>query len=156
MKLDLDYTVFEGTDPVYDIAEEVFMAMIDPEDGAVRRWDGDQPALDRPLHAWVDVEGFPSGRVLLSTELSTAEEVTRSLLGMAPDEPVQDADIVDAFGEVANVVGGNIKALGPDPGALTLPQVKHDRPPTQPDALLYELGLDWRGRLLVISLWALP
>lgn len=156
MSIEIDIAQFAGTDPVLDIAAEVFAAMIDGEPGLLRVWDGTEPALVDEIHAWVDVHGAMSGRILLSTERSTAQELTRGLLAMAPDEPVDDSDIVDALGEVANVVGGNVKALVPDPGALTLPQVAHERPETDPAALLHRLCLDWRGRLLVIGLWRLP
>ena len=154
MKLDIDITVFEGTDPVLTIVEEVFASMIDDAPDALQRWDGPVPELVDPIHAWVDVHGTPAGRVLLSTERPTAEHLTRSLLAMAPDEPVADADIVDALGEVANVVGGNVKALVPEPGRLGLPVVAHERPATDPDNLVYELALDWRARILVIGLWS--
>ncbi|GEN80596.1 chemotaxis protein CheX [Actinotalea fermentans] len=155
MSFEIDVQAFEGTDPVYDIASEVFAAMIDGEPGFVRPWEGAPPAPVDELFAWVDVTGPMNGRVLLSTETTTAVEVTRALLGLAPDEPVVHADIVDALGEVANVVGGNVKSLGPDHSVLTLPEVTKERPTTE-GGLLHTLSLDWRGRLLVLSLWMLP
>ena len=156
MSYPVDIAVFEDTDPVYEIALEVFAAMIDGEPGHVRPGPVPAPAPAEPLHAWVDVHGPMSGRVLLTTERTTAVEVARALLAMAPDEPVGDADIADALGEVANVVGGNVKALVPDHGVLTLPQVGATEPPTLPTDLIHSLPLDWRGRSLVISLWRLP
>ena len=156
MSHDLDIQVFEGTDPVYEIATEVFAAMIDGEPGYVQLWAGPAPEPEDELFAWVDVHGPMNGRVLLTTEHATAVEVTRALLGLAPEDAVGHADIVDALGEVANVVGGNVKSLAPDHSALTLPEVTKDRPWTEPDALLHSLALDWRGRSLVISLWKLP
>lgn len=151
-----DVDVLGNTDPVLSIAEEVFAAMIDGEPGLVRPWDGDRPAADRPLHAWVDVHEAGSGRVLIEAEHATVVEITRALLAMGPDEDVTDEDMVDALGEVANVVGGNVKALVPATGVLTLPQVSAERPPSGPDDLLHEVALDWRGRLVVLSLWRLP
>jgi CheY-specific phosphatase CheX len=153
--IDVDITAFQGTDPVYVIAEEVFTAMIDGEEGHLRAWVGPDPTLVDEVHAWVDVHGPMTGRVLLSTEDPTAERITRALLQMGADEPVGTADLADALGEVANVVGGNLKALIQDPGALTLPQVSRDRPETRPEDLIYALSLDWRGRPLVITLWNL-
>ncbi len=38
---------------------------------------------------------------------------------------------------------------------LTLPEVTKERPTTE-GGLLHTLSLDWRGRLLVLSLWMLP
>lgn len=156
MTFDVDIEAFHGTDPVYTIAEEVFSAMIDGEVGHLRAWDGPEPALTDQVHAWVDVRGPVQGRVLLTTEEPTAQRITRALLAMEPDEAVGDADLADALGEVANVVGGNLKALVTDPGALSLPEVSHDRPATLPEDLIYALSLDWRGRPLVITLWNLP
>lgn len=155
MTFDVDVTAFQGTDPVYTIAEEVFSAMIDGEEGHLRAWVGPEPTLIDEVHAWVDVHGPMEGRVLLSTEEPTAQRITRSLLAMGADEAVGDADLADALGEVANVVGGNLKALLVDPGALSLPEVSHDRPATDPEDLIYALSLEWRGRPLVITLWNL-
>lgn len=152
----VDEAVFQGADPVHAIAVEVFTAMIDGEEGHLRIWDGEAPPLVDAVHAWVDVQGAARGRVLLTTEEPTAHHLTRALLEMSADEPVGDADMVDALGEVANVVGGNVKALVPDTGALTLPQVRHGEAPEGTDALLHELRLDWCGRPLVITLWSLP
>lgn len=152
----VDIDVFAGSDPVLAIAEEVFAAMVDGEPGYLRPWYGDLPAASDPMYAWVDVQGAMPGRVLVTAERETAEEITRALLAMGPEEVVSDADYVDALGEVANVVGGNVKALVPEAGTLTIPEVGRERPATAPDALLHALPLDWRGRLVDISLWRLP
>lgn len=156
MSMDIDVTSFVDSDPILVIAEEVFTAMIDGEPGYLRAWDGPAPEIDDPMHAWVDVQGTSSGRVLLTTGRGTADGLARALLGMEADEPVSAEDFVDALGEVANVVGGNVKSLVPDPGVLTLPQVASEPPPTVPAELLYELSLDWRGNPLIISLSRLP
>lgn len=155
MTIDVDLDDFAGTDPVYAIAEEVFSSMIDGAEGFLRVWDGPTPELVEEIHAWVDVQGVTSGRILLSTERSTADGLARALLGMAPTETVEDADLVDALGEVANVVGGNVKALVRDPGVLSLPVVAHVRPSTADHTHLYTLTLDWRGCVLVLGLWQL-
>ncbi|QCC78154.1 chemotaxis protein CheX [Nocardioides daphniae] len=46
------------------------------------------------------------------------------MLGMDPDadEP-SEADVVDAVGELVNMVGGNVKSLVPGPSQLSLPLV---------------------------------
>ncbi|MBX9245148.1 chemotaxis protein CheX [Actinotalea ferrariae] len=152
----IDISAFHGTDPVLAIAEEVFTAMIDGEPGLVRPWTGDVPPLADEMHAWVDVHGPFPGRVLVSTEAGTAQDLARALLGMGADEAVSDEDLVDALGEVANVVGGNVKALVADPHALGLPVVDRARPATRPEDLLHSLPLDWRGRLVEVGLWTLP
>lgn len=155
-EMGIDMDVFGGTDPILTIAEEVFAAMVDGEPGLVRPWDGARPEPAAPVHAWVDVHEAGSGRVLLETERTTADALTRALLAMADDETVTEADMVDALGEVANVVGGNVKSLVPETGVLTLPVVSAERPETRAEDLLHELALDWRGHLVVLSLWRLP
>jgi chemotaxis protein CheX len=152
----LDVEAFAGADPIWAVADEVFAAMIDGEPGHLAPWLDPHAAVEDEMHAWVDVGGAAPGRVLLTTERDTATRITRALLMMGEAEPVGDEDFRDALGEVANVVGGNVKALVPDPGALTLPQVTHVRPDTSAATLLYELPLSWRGRFLLISLWQLP
>lgn len=139
-------------DPVWTITEDVFSAMIDGEPGHVARTDGPAPALAEPLHAWVDVEGGVRGRVLVSAEAPTARELARCLLGMGEDEEVVDDDVVDALGEVANVVGGNVKSLVPhaDVLTLTLPQVAPEPPAATGWRVTHELVLDWRGRAVVL------
>ncbi|WP_182112617.1 MULTISPECIES: chemotaxis protein CheX [unclassified Actinotalea] len=149
-----DLGLVGDADPVLAIAEEVFAAMVDGEPGGVRPWAGDAPALEHGIHAWVDVHGTHASRVLLSTEEETAALLTRALLAMGPAESVADEDLVDALGEVANVVGGNVKALVADPRALGLPVVDRVRPAASGD-LLHLLNLEWRGRPLEVALWTL-
>ncbi|HMO10408.1 MAG TPA: chemotaxis protein CheX [Actinotalea sp.] len=153
MSAAIDMGVFGET--VLAIAEEVFTAMIDGEPGLLLA--AFEP-VDLPADAtfaWVDVHGLHPGRVMLATEHETAMMLTRALLGMGEGEDVSDADFVDAVGEIANVVGGNVKALVPDPGPLTLPQVS-PMAPADGAALLHESQLVWKGRPLAISLWSLP
>jgi CheY-specific phosphatase CheX len=140
-------------DQVFAIAEEVFAAMIDGEPGYLRPWEGDVPAPAEPLAAWVDVHGELAGRAAVTTDVPTAHELTRALLGMGADEPVGPEDLVDAFGEVANVVGGNVKALLPHPGTLGLPHVAAALPDLTGSALSHALRLDWRGRPIVVVVW---
>jgi hypothetical protein len=101
----------------------------------------------------VDVHGELAGRAAVTTDLATAHELARALLGMNPDEEVSEADLVDAFGEVANVVGGNVKALLPSQGTLGLPQVASELPVVPGTSLSHELRLDWRGRSIVVVVW---
>jgi chemotaxis protein CheX len=156
MTHDVDIKAFNGTDLVYAIAAEVFSTMIDGEGGYLTTWGGSEPALPDAVHAWVDVRDAMIRRILLSTEQRMARRITRALLGMDADAAVGDVDLVDALGEVANVVGGNVRALVNSPGAMGIPKVAHERPLIDPDFLLHALTLDWRGAPLVISLWSLP
>jgi CheY-specific phosphatase CheX len=140
-------------DQVYAIAEEVFAAMVDGEPGYLRPWEGEVPVSAEPLVAWVDVHGELAGRAAVTTDLPTAHALTRALLHMGEDEEVGPEDLDDAFGEVANVVGGNVKALLPTQGTLGLPVVATELPVVPGTSLTHELRLDWRGRPLVVVVW---
>ena len=95
------------------------------------------------LSAWVDVVGPWTGTVVLTTGVDTAAQLTRALLAEAAPEVLEQEDVDDAFGEIANVVGGNVKAALPGTHALSLPQVG-EGPAVRIDVL-------WRGQPLSIS-----
>lgn len=152
MSTAIDTGVFAET--ALAIAEEVFTAMVDGEPGLLVPAFEVPAAPTTPTYAWVDVHGEHPGRVMVATERATAMDLTRALFALQPDDEVSDADFVDAFGEIANVVGGNVKALVPDPGPLTLPEVS-PMAPTDGAVVLHEAHLVWRGKPLTISLWGL-
>jgi hypothetical protein len=74
---------------------------------------------------------------------------------MGDDEAVSDADFADAVGEIANVVGGNIKSLVTNPGTLTMPVVSHEEPDMSGGIRLLETYFGWKGAPLGVALWAL-
>ena len=51
------------------------------------------------------------------------------MFGSAPDV-VTDAEVVDALGELTNMIGGNVKSLLPAPSQLSLPMVSDSVWPT--------------------------
>lgn len=83
-----------------------------------------------PAHAvWsaaVSVHGGWTGSITVELSHAVAQSLTRLMLAMG-DEPLADADIADAVGELVNMIGGNIKSLMPGPSALTLPVVAAGR-----------------------------
>jgi chemotaxis protein CheX len=102
------------------------------------------------LSAWVEITGPWSGAVVLTCGRATAEELSRTLLRGPVDEPIDRADVADAMGELANVVGGNIKALLPSPSVLGLPDVG-GHPPNASSADTCSVGLLWRGQPVTVS-----
>jgi len=138
---------------VQSIAEDAWTALVG-EDEFLLPIPGELPA--DVVSSWVDVVGPWTGTVVLTTARETAAGLTRALLGdHAPDE-LEDEDIADAFGEIANVVGGNVKAALPGPSALSLPDVG-DAPAVRNPADLCRVDVLWRGEPLSISVQgALP
>ena len=138
------------------IAMDLFATMVDGEEGHAAPWFAEPPQIADARHTWVDMRGEHATRVVVSLERAAGDDITRALLGLEPDAPVSDADHADAMGELANVVGGNVKSVIAGGGALTLPVVA-DHPPERGDAVVeMETWLAWRGRPVGVSIWSLP
>jgi chemotaxis protein CheX len=103
------------------IAEQVWSSYLDPE--------GVSPLLPFPspkqlveVSASVSVTGAWRGHVVLSCSSNASKSAAAALLGVEFEE-VTAEDIADALGELANIIGGNVKSLLPEPCALSLPHV---------------------------------
>jgi chemotaxis protein CheX len=64
------------------------------------------------------------GAVVLEVTPALARTVAATMFDSTPDV-VTDAEVVDALGELTNMIGGNIKSLLPAPSHLSLPSVVH-------------------------------
>ena len=113
------------TNPTEDdlrvIAEQVWSSYLD--------LDGASPLVPQPAEkpasdvtASVSVTGAWRGHVLVSCSDQAAKNVAAALLGIEFEE-VAEEDVADALGELANIIGGNVKSLLPEPCALSLPHV---------------------------------
>ena len=103
------------------IAEQVWSSYLDV--------DGSKPLLPVPAaKVVVDVTGSVSvtgawrGHVLVGCSDGASRNAAAALLGIELDD-VTDDDVADALGELANIIGGNVKSLLPEPCALSLPHV---------------------------------
>ena len=105
---------------------------------------------DTVVSSWVDIVAPWTGSIVLTTGRDTAEELCRSLLGPACPPVVDEEDVADAFGEIANVVGGNVKAALPGPCGLSLPQVGEAPTVRNPEDQV-RVDVLWRGEPVVIS-----
>ena len=138
---------------VQAIAEEAWISLVGLDELLVPL-PGELPA--DVLSAWVDVVGPWTGSVVLTTGRQTAAELTRALLREAAPELLDHEDVADAFGEIANVVGGNVKAALPGPSTLGLPEVGRTPDVRNPDDVC-RIDVLWRGQPLVVSVQgALP
>ena len=138
---------------VQAIAEEAWTALVG-EDELLVPLPGELPP--DVVSAWVDVVGPWTGSVVLTAGVRTAAELTRALLGDTAPAQLEQEDVDDAFGEIANVVGGNVKAALPGPSALSLPEVG-EAPAVRNPADLLRVDVLWRDQPLTISVQgALP
>ncbi len=141
----------EGT--IESIAQEAWISLVG-EDEVLVPLPAELPA--DTVSSWVDVVGPWTGTVVLTTGRPVAEELCRALLGPAAPPVIEHEDVADAFGEIANVVGGNVKAALPGPSVLSLPEVG-DAPAVRNPADLVRVDVLWRGEPVSISVQgALP
>ena len=138
---------------VESIAQEAWISLVGEDEVLVPLPGG--PVAD-PLSSWVDIVGPWTGSVVLTTGRRTAEELTRALLREHAPVMLEAEDVADAFGEIANVVGGNVKAALPGHSGLSLPGVGAAPALRNPDDLC-RVQLQWRGEPVSISVQgALP
>jgi chemotaxis protein CheX len=132
---------------VQSIAEEAWSALVG-EDELLVPLPGGSP--EDALSAWVEIVGPWTGTVVLTCARSTAEELSGCLLRNHAPRVLDREDIEDALGELANVVGGNVKAVLPGPCVLGLPEVG-SAPEAPLPADVCRVDLLWRGQSLTIS-----
>ena len=102
------------------------------------------------VRAWVSVTGAWDGQVSLEMTSETAYEAAARMLG---EVAVETEDVLDAVGELVNMVGGNVKSLMPTPSVLGLPVVVEgcSGDAASPDAAeRCRVDLSWQGRPLRI------
>lgn len=76
----------------------------------------------RTVTGFVAIGGAWQGTVLLEVSDTLSHTFGGQMLGIPPDE-VTEQDVADSLGELANMVGGNIKSLLPAPSHLSMPSV---------------------------------
>jgi len=105
-------------------------------------------ARDEWVHAAVAVDGPWRGTVRLSAPRPLAARCAAAMLGLESGA-VDSTSVADALGELANVVGGSLKALLPPVCHLSLPFVV--RTDDRPGAEVLTLTFDCAGDVLVVS-----
>lgn len=102
------------------ITEQVWTSYLDP--------DGSAPLMMVPTEggsdvcAAVSVTGAWRGHVVVECSSAASRHAAAALLGIEASD-VSGDDVADALGELANIIGGNVKVLLPEPCALSLPYV---------------------------------
>jgi chemotaxis protein CheX len=79
-------------------------------------------ATGERIYASVSIRGAWRGDVEVRLSPSMARRFAREAFQIEPG-PSDDPVVMDMAGEVANMIGGNLKALLPEPCALSLPVV---------------------------------
>ena len=137
-----------------EMVEQVWVSYLDPEGGSplVVHGDNKQPS---DVHSTVSITGSWHGHLVYASSRDAAKKAAAAFLAMEPDEVGQE-DISDVLGELANIVGGNVKAMLPAGCFLSLPPVE-----LAPDTASYSPAAErisglygiWDNEPVSISMW---
>ncbi len=103
---------------IKDIARTIWATLFELplEDG-----DAAQLGPESTVTSCVQIDGAWHGAVVLQCPLTLARTLTAAMF-QADTAPELD-EVHDALGELANMLGGNVKALLPGPSRISLPAV---------------------------------
>lgn len=104
---------------ICEIVESIYSTMLDQP---IRALDPVAPALTDKVTSSVYLEGSWNGGVALQCSHRYACLVAARFLGIDPPEKVND-DVRDVLGELANMIGGNLKSCMGTDVRLSLPSV---------------------------------
>jgi chemotaxis protein CheX len=117
-----------------------------------------EPDVTRPyggcLVAWVSIGGDWSGHLSVVCSDSAARAIATDMFQLDSSE-VTIAEVADALGEIANMVGGSVKGMVGANAVLSLPQVVLDAAAlVSPEThRLVTVQAQWKDELLEFSLW---
>lgn len=120
-------TVWEHADDVEALLMQIWESLTENPDALVfagaaaatpARSDAEMMVASVGLH------GDFNGAVHVLCADGTARHIATQMMALSPDDPVDPADVDDALGEVANIIGGNVKSLLDGVEILSLPVVR--------------------------------
>ena len=106
-------------DVVADIVQSIFTTMVGLEVAVVESPSSSQ---ERGLTSSVYLEGDWNGAVCFECNRQHACHIAGHFLSISPPEVIDD-DVRDVLGELANMIGGNIKSMMSSDVRLSLPSV---------------------------------
>jgi chemotaxis protein CheX len=112
------------------------------------------PAAEPALAGRVEISGSWEGAVAVHCSRRLATRAAAEMFGLSP-EATGPAHTQDALGELANMIGGNLKALLPEPCRLSLPTVIEAAAPDLPapeDAAVGQATYHCEGEILIVRL----
>lgn len=143
-------------DQIVEIAGSVWASLLGL---TLREPDGSEPPTTHVGHsttASVQISGSWNGSVILSCSTALASRAAAAMF-QAGEDDLDDGEVADAFGELVNIIGGNLKCLLPEPSGLSLPTVSQGAAHvvTVPGAeLVNHVELVCDGHHLSIAVWS--
>ena len=109
-----------SVEEITEITQEIWSSYLDPEQvGPLLPVEADGTT---EVSAVVSVTGAWRGHIVVECSAAASRRVAAALMGVEAGDVTGD-DVADALGELANIIGGNIKSMVPAPSALSLPHV---------------------------------
>lgn len=145
-----------SSDELLAIAEMVWTSYLDPAGEYPLVVDGvaEPGTAAADVIATVAISGAWHGRVQLCFSPPAARRAAAALLGFEEGEEgeeVGEGDVADAVGELANIIGGSVKSLMPQPTALSLPAVTTDGSVDRTGTEVCRLSGTWRGEPVSVA-----
>ncbi|GAA2515989.1 chemotaxis protein CheX [Pilimelia columellifera] len=137
-----------------EMVDQVWESYLDPDGSAPLLMTGAGP--DRfDAQASVSITGSWHGHVVFACSVPAAKLAAATFLAIPPEEVTED-DLADTLGELANIVGGNVKSMLPTGCFVSLPHVL-----LAPGALskwpgvvrVCDLVGEWQGEPVSVSMW---
>jgi chemotaxis protein CheX len=146
--------VVVNEDDLAEMVEQVWVSYLDPEGVSPLIPTGNDGQASE-VHSSVSITGSWTGHVVYASSDAAARRAAAAFLAMEADEVSQE-DLSDVLGELANIVGGNVKAMLPPGCFLSLPQVvlapesATKYPNAERISGLYGV---WDGEPVSVSMW---
>jgi chemotaxis protein CheX len=141
-------------DDLAEMVDQVWISYLDPDGTApLVRVDDEPKTCD--VHSSVSITGTWHGHIVYASSTAAARMAAAAFLAMEADEVSQE-DLTDVLGELANIVGGNVKAMLPPGCFLSLPQVvlAPESATRYPSAVrVSALYGSWQGEPVSVSMW---
>lgn len=121
------------------------------------QWESAPPQESHDyVTSWVSISGSWSGTITIGCSSAAARRAAAAMFGVVPEEASAE-EVNDAMGEVANIIGGNLKGLLTGPATLSLPSVAEgfDTSLHVPDFVAVQsTRFDSEGEPLVVTVFA--
>lgn len=143
-------TYIPSADDLEVITREVWTSFLDGDPDGLVVGTGDHG--DEQVTGCVHLSGAYTGSIMLQCSGPAARDAAAALFAMPPADVTQ-TEVVDAIGEIANMVGGNVKSMLPGPSTLSLPAVVRGHLTVPGAHVVRQVELVWRTEPLVVTLW---
>ncbi len=143
-------TYIPSADDLEVITREVWTSFLDGDPSGLIAASGELPA--DLITGCVYLSGAYTGSIMLQCSPPAARDAAAAFFAMPPGAVTQ-TEVVDALGEIANMVGGNVKSMLPGPSTLSLPSVVQGQLSVPGTRVVREVQLSWRDEPLFVSLW---